>query len=60
MKLYLLLKMSSNIEYTDPISKLKVSKPLENIYGYCPIFKTKEEAEEYSENGKFKIVEITT
>ncbi len=49
-------KMSTMIEYTNPITGLPYSDKLGGLYGFLPVFETREEAEAHSQNGKFTIV----
>ena len=49
-------KMSTMIEYTNPITGLPCSDKLGGLYGFLPVFETREEAENASDNGRFSIV----
>lgn len=58
--LYAVLKLSTDIEYTNPITKEQVTCKLGGFAGYIPVFVTIEEAKESAQNGKYQIVAIQT
>jgi hypothetical protein len=55
--MYVVLKMSENILYSDPYTGEEKSGKIEGIAGYLPCFKTYEEAE-LNANGNFDIISI--
>ena len=56
--LYAVLKLSTEIEYTNPITKEQVTCKLGGFAGYIPVFSTIEEAETSAQDGKYQIVAI--
>lgn len=56
--LYAVLKLSTDIEYTNPITQEQVNCKLGGIAGYIPVFTTIEEAETSAQDGKYQIVAI--
>lgn len=56
--LYAVLKLSTDIEYTNPITKEQVTCKLGGFAGYIPVFATIEEAETSAQDGKYQIVAI--
>jgi hypothetical protein len=54
-ELFMVSKLSTMIEYTNPITGLPCSDKLGGLYGFLPVFENREEAESHSENGKFSI-----
>jgi len=56
--LYAVLKLSTDIEYTNPITKEQVTCKLGGFAGYIPVFSTIEEAETSAQDGKYQIIAI--
>lgn len=56
--LYAVLKLSTEIEYTNPFTKEQVTCKLGGFAGYIPVFSTIEEAEKSSQGGKYQIIAI--
>lgn len=55
---YMVAKLVKEIDYTSPLTGQLVSVPLNGCEGYIPVFKTIEEAELNSVNGKYVVVPI--
>lgn len=56
--LYAVLKLSTEIEYTNPITKEQITCKLGGFAGYIPVFATIEEAQISAQDGKYQIVAI--
>jgi hypothetical protein len=56
--LYAVLKLSTEIEYTNPITQEQVICKLGGFAGYIPVFATIEEAETSAQDGKYQIIAI--
>lgn len=54
--LYAVLKLSTEIEYTNPITQKQVTCKLGGLAGYIPVFTTIEEAEISAQDGKYEII----
>lgn len=56
--LYAVLKLSTEIEYTNPFTQEQVTCKLGGFAGYIPVFATIEEAEKSAQDGKYQIIAI--
>lgn len=56
--LYAVLKLSTEIEYTNPITQEQVTCKLGGFAGYIPVFATIEEAKISAQDGKYQIIAI--
>ena len=56
--LYAVLKLQTTISYTNPVTGEDVVIALHGCAGYIPVFRTVQEASEYSCDGKFQIAAI--
>jgi hypothetical protein len=56
--LYAVLKLSTEIEYTNPFTQGQVTCKLGGFAGYIPVFSTIEEAEKSAQDGKYQIIAI--
>jgi hypothetical protein len=56
--LYAVLKLSTEIEYTNPFTQEQVTCKLGGFAGYIPVFSNIEEAEKSAQDGKYQIIAI--
>ena len=56
--LYAVLKLSTEIEFTNPFTQEQVTCKLGGFSGYIPVFATIEEAEKSAQDGKYQIIAI--
>ena len=55
---YMVLRMNTDIEFDNLLGK-RIERKLHGCAGYAPIYKTRKEAVENSDNNKYKIIELT-
>ena len=55
----MVMKIKTLITYDDPFTGKEIERELGGCAGYIPVFKTIEEAEEESVDGKFDIVAVS-
>lgn len=55
---YMVAKLIKTVDYTSPLTGQIMQVPLSDCEGYIPVFKTVEEAELNSVNGKYPVVPI--
>lgn len=54
--IYLVMKLSTNVEINNPFTGQQEDLKLGGCDGFAPIFFSRQVAEEHSENGKYKII----
>lgn len=54
-----MLKLNTDIEFTNPFTGKRESIKVGGIAGYIPVFNTVEEAQNSSQDGKYSIVAIS-
>ena len=55
---YVVLKLSTDVTYTNPFTGKEVTEKIQGIAGYIPCYETYEEAVEASMDGKYEITQI--
>jgi hypothetical protein len=57
-KLYAVMKLNTDIEYTNPFTKEQVTCKLGGVHGYIPVFSNLKDAKKSSEKEKYQILKI--
>lgn len=58
--LFMVLKLQKKVEYTSPLTGQKMEVSIDGIEGFICVYKTLEQAEFYSNDGKYQVIPIKT